>query len=86
MAETMILIAGRNSKQGTSLNTGKDSAEYREVTSTVEMNADDMTRLGLRDGDAVRLRTEVGEAVVNCKSRKPNSPRPRNRSPPRKQP
>ncbi len=70
MAETMILIAGRTSKQGTSLNAGKLKAEYVEVTSTVEMNEADMARLGLKDGDKVRLRTDIGEAVVQCKGRK----------------
>ena len=70
MPETMTLIAGRNSKQGASLNAGKDSAEYVEVTGTVEMNADDMARLGLKAGDSVRLRTAIGEAVVKCKPRK----------------
>src|SRR5262245_59227072 len=70
MAEIMTLIAGRSSKQGTSLNAGKLEAEYREVTSTLEMNADDMARLGLRDGDKVRLRTDMGEIVVACKGRK----------------
>ena len=71
MAETMTLIAGRNSKQGTSLNAGKLKAEYREVTSTVEMNTEDMARLGLENGDEVVLRTAVGETVVRCKGRKP---------------
>ena len=69
MAETMILIAGRSSKQGTSLNAGKLKAEYREVTTTLEMNLDDMARLGLTDGDKVRLRTEAGQAIVRCKGR-----------------
>ncbi len=72
MAETMILIPGRNSKQGTSLNAGKLKDEYLEVTSTVEMNSEDMVRLGLQDGDEVRLSTEVGEAIVRCKGRKSN--------------
>jgi formylmethanofuran dehydrogenase subunit D len=71
MGEKMLLIAGRSTKQGVNLNIGKHSDEYREVTSTLEMNAEDMARLGLRDGDRVRLRTAVGEAVVRCKSRKP---------------
>ncbi|MGB8275451.1 MAG: molybdopterin dinucleotide binding domain-containing protein [Alphaproteobacteria bacterium] len=71
MVQTMTLIAGRTSKQGTSLNVGKLEDEYREVTSTVEMNADDMARLGLKAGDSVRLRTSVGETVVRCKDRKP---------------
>jgi formylmethanofuran dehydrogenase subunit D len=71
MAETMILIPGRSSDQGTSLNKGKLKEEYLQVTSTVEMNLDDMRRLGLQEGDLVRLRTEVGEAVVRCTGRKP---------------
>jgi formylmethanofuran dehydrogenase subunit D len=71
MPETMILIPGRSSKQGASLNTGKTSAEYVEVTTTVEMNADDMARLGVREGDRVRLRTSAGETIVRCKARKP---------------
>jgi Formylmethanofuran dehydrogenase subunit D len=70
MAETMTLIAGRSSKQGTSLNAGKLKREYLEVTSTVEMNLDDMARLGLKEGDEVRLRTCEGETVVRCKGRK----------------
>lgn len=70
MSETMTLIAGRSSKQGTSLNAGKLKDEYRAVTSTVEMNVEDMARLGLAEGDPVRLRTAVGETVVSCKGRK----------------
>jgi formylmethanofuran dehydrogenase subunit D len=69
MAETMLLIPGRTNKQGTSLNAGKLKAEFRQVTSTVEMNVDDMARLGLKDGDEVRLRTSVGETIVRCKGR-----------------
>lgn len=70
MAEIMTLIAGRSSKQGVFLNAGKLKDEYRQVTTTVEMNVDDMARLGLQDGDQVRLRTAVGETVVRCKGRK----------------
>ena len=71
MPETMLLIAGRSSKQGTSLNVGKLKDEYRQVTSTVEMNAVDMERMGLKDGDKVRLTSPIGETVAQCKARKP---------------
>jgi formylmethanofuran dehydrogenase subunit D len=71
MPETMTLIAGRTMKQGQTLNAGKLKDDYREVTSTGEMNLDDMARLGLKDGDAVRLTTDVGETVVRCLGRKP---------------
>ena len=70
MAETMVLIAGRSSKQGTSLNAGKLGEEYRQVTTTLEMNVDDMARLGLKDGARVRLRSTTGETVVRCQGRK----------------
>ena len=70
MAETMILIPGRSSKQGTSLNKGKLKEEYLEVTSTVEMNLADMSRLELKEGDQVRLSNQTGSTVVRCKGRK----------------
>ena len=71
MSETMILIPGRSSKQGTSLNKGKMKEEYLEITTTLEINQEDMTRLGLADGDQVRLSNETGETIVRCKGRKP---------------
>lgn len=71
MAEKMILIPGRTSKQGTSLNKGKLKEEYLEVTSTLEMNKDDMDKMGLVDGDEVRLRNEIGETTVRCIGKKP---------------
>ena len=70
MAETMTLIAGRSSKQGVSLNVGKLEGEYVEVTTTLEMNAADMARLGLKEGDSVRLRSSTGETMLHCKGRK----------------
>lgn len=70
MAETMTLIAGRSSKQGVSMNLTKLEGEYVEVTTTLEMNEVDMARLGLKEGDKVRLRSETGETVLRCKSRK----------------
>ena len=70
MTETMTLIAGRSSKQGVSLNVSKLEGEYVEITTTVEMNIDDMVRLGLKEADKVRLRSATGEIVVRCKGRK----------------
>ena len=69
MSETMTLIAGRSSKQGTSLNAGKLTDEYRQITTLVEMNSDDMAHLGLQNGDKVRLQTEVGQVIVRCQER-----------------
>ena len=66
----MLLIPGRSSKQGTSLNKGKLSDEYQEVTSTVEINAEDMARLGFNSGDKLRLKNHIGEVIVTCVPKK----------------
>ncbi len=68
MAETFILIPGRTSKQGTSLNEGKYTDGYLEEINTVQIAGDDMQRLGLIDGDSVRIWNDVGEIVVACKT------------------
>lgn len=69
MPDKMMLIGGRSNKQGTSLCAGKLGAEYVQLTSTVEMNVDDMARLGLKNDSKVRLRSAGGEVVVRCKGR-----------------
>jgi formylmethanofuran dehydrogenase subunit D len=69
MSETMILIGGRSSSQGTSLCAGKLGTEYVDISSTLEMNVEDMARLGLKDNDKVRVRSATGEIVVRCKGR-----------------
>ena len=62
-----ILITGRTSKQGRALHLGKDSPEYVEEVSTLEMNELDMEEMGLKDGDEVRVRTKEGEVLVRCR-------------------
>jgi formylmethanofuran dehydrogenase subunit D len=69
MAERMMLIGGRSSKQGTALCSGKLGPDYQQVTSVVEMNVEDMARLGLKADGRVRVRSEWGETVLRCKSR-----------------
>jgi formylmethanofuran dehydrogenase subunit D len=70
-AENFILIPGRTSRQGTTLNEGKFSSAYVEETSTLSMNPDDMARLGLKAGDRVRLRSEQGAVELPCQAAKP---------------
>jgi formylmethanofuran dehydrogenase subunit D len=68
--EVFILIPGRTSRQGTALNEGKFTPGYVEETSTLQMNADDMARLGLKSGDRVRLRSEQGQVELPCQAAK----------------
>lgn len=70
MTNKMILVPGRSSKQGTSLNKGKLKEEYINVTSTLEVNEDDMKRLGLVNGDQVKLSNEIGQTIVSCIGKK----------------
>ena len=69
-AEVFILIPGRTSRQGTTLNEGKFTAGYVEETGTLLMNPDDMARLGLAKGARVRLRSEQGQVELPCQPAK----------------
>ena len=62
----LILIAGRSLKQGTGLNIGKESTDYQAAVTKMEMNRQDMLRLGLKNGDSVRVKATGGEVVVQC--------------------
>src|SRR4051812_45157559 len=70
MAETFILIPGRTTRQGTTLNEGKLTAGYVEETSTLIMCPADMRRLGLESGARVRVRSEQGEIELPCQAAK----------------
>ena len=74
MPDEFILIPGRTSRQGTSLNEGKETAVYLEEINTLRMNPADMERLGLAGGDKVRMWNDVGEVIVPCVSGKDELP------------
>jgi len=61
-----ILNASRSSKQGTLINVGKDSEEYRALTNTMTMAAGDMEEVGLSEGQMALVRSEFGEASFKC--------------------
>jgi formylmethanofuran dehydrogenase subunit D len=63
MAETFILIPGRTSRQGCGVSEGKFGASYQAEVTTLLAAPADMERLGLANGDRVRLTTESGKAV-----------------------
>jgi formylmethanofuran dehydrogenase subunit D len=60
------LNASRSSKQGTLINVGKESEEYKAITNTMTMAAEDMTELGLVEGQMAVVRGEFGEAEFKC--------------------
>ncbi|MCH8046745.1 MAG: formylmethanofuran dehydrogenase [Planctomycetes bacterium] len=64
MSETFILIPGRTSKQGSGISEGKFTEGYLAETTTLQVCPQDMQRLGLADGDRVRLASETGAVEV----------------------
>ncbi len=67
MPERFVLIAGRTARQGTTLNKSKLAGEYLEEISTVYIAPEDAERLGLRDGQRVRLSSDHGSVVLRCR-------------------
>ncbi len=70
MPEQFILIPGRTSKQGTTLNEGKYTDGYKEEINTLQIAPEDMQRLEITAGDQVRIWNDVGDVTVPCKASK----------------
>ena len=64
MSDQFILIPGRSSRQGVTLNEGKYTDGYKTEINTLRMHPDDMSRLSLTPGDEVWMWNDVGEVVV----------------------
>ena len=65
-----ILISVRTTKQGQRINSGKEGEDYQSIVNTLTMNADDMKAIAVETGAKVRVRSEHGEAVFECKDGK----------------
>lgn len=70
MPDTFILIPGRTSRQGTGLNEGKYTEEYLDEIGTLQVNPEDMRRMGLAEKDRVRVWSDLGEMIVPIKPSK----------------
>lgn len=73
MSEAFILVTGRTVKQASGMHKGKDTDAYRRAVTVVEMNPEDMARMGITEGRIIRLRTPAGqvEAPVRAGSLPP---------------
>lgn len=67
MAEVFILIPGRTSKQGAGISEGKFEANYQAEINALQVNPEDMERLGLKPGGRVRLTSESGQIEIEVK-------------------
>jgi formylmethanofuran dehydrogenase subunit D len=64
MSEQFILIPGRTSDQGCGVSEGKYKEKYQREINTLQVAPGDMKRLGLSEGDRVRLTSETGQIDV----------------------
>ena len=62
--DTFILIPGRTSKQGCGISEGKFLESYQRETRRLQVASEDMERLGLSEGDKVRVKGEHGQIEI----------------------
>ncbi len=62
----VTLLTGRTIEQGVGKEYGKSSPEYYEACSMVYMDADDMKKLGVRNGSNVLVTTPDGAVVLKA--------------------
>ena len=72
MSEVFILIPGRSSQQGCGINEGKFGETYQSAISFVQMNPQDMQRLGINDEQDVELKSEFGQIQLPARKAKPD--------------
>lgn len=66
MTETFVLIPGRTTDQGCGISEGKFQEKYQNEIRALQVAPGDMARLGLSNGDRVRLTGEEGQTVEVC--------------------
>ncbi len=64
MSNIFILIPGRTAEQGCGISEGKFQDKYQQEINTLQVAPGDMERLGLANGDRVRLTSEQGHVEV----------------------
>lgn len=68
MPETLkaILITGRTISQGTTKDGKKKLREYMESTAICVIDPQDIEKLGIKEGDTVRVKTSYGTVCVRA--------------------
>jgi formylmethanofuran dehydrogenase subunit D len=61
-----LMNAGRTTKQGQQVSSGKDRDDYKATVGTMHMNPADMKDIGVPSGSTVRVRSLWGEATFKC--------------------
>ncbi len=63
-----LLVTVRTAKQGATMVTSKHSAPYIAEISTLRIHPDDLSALGVADGNSATLTSAHGEIQVTCKA------------------
>ena len=66
MLEKFILIPGRTTDQGCGVSEGKFGDRYQNAVNALQVAPGDMSRLGLSEGDRVRLTSDDNQSVEVC--------------------
>lgn len=62
----VILITGRTISQGEALERGKLHDAYTDAVAICELDPEDMERLGITEGDTVKVSTETGDVALKA--------------------
>lgn len=60
------LITGRTIQQGVSMEGGKERSDYRDACGILELDPDDFKKLGIYEGNPVRVTSTYGSVVVKA--------------------
>jgi formylmethanofuran dehydrogenase subunit D len=63
---TFLMNAGRTTKQGQQISSGKDNDDYKATVNTMHMHPQDMKEIGVPTGSTVLVRSPWGEATFKC--------------------
>lgn len=66
----VLIITGRTINQGCHKERGKLSKKYAESASICEMSEEDMQKLGIKDGDRIKITTKYGSIVLTARRSK----------------
>lgn len=66
----VILNTGRTAEQGVGLEFGKSSQEYYKKVAVALLNGEDMSELGVKENEVIRISTSFGSVNVKCEKGK----------------
>ena len=69
-----ILVTGRTIDQGRSLDIGKNTEEYYKSVAIVELDEEDMLKIGVKEGENVKITSKFGEVTVRVKKSRHKHP------------